>query len=237
MTAAALPMRLPAAPLFEQRVWIARAATLALYAIFTYFASHFVMEHEAPANPAPITVTLAEPPPPEAPKPPEIKPAPQPAPQPIARTAAPRPTPQPPISTPVAASPSPAPSPVAVPDLPVSPAVHEIPAKVEAPTVRSDPGAEGRFAQEVRNRIERNKVYPVTARELGMTGTVEVMYVIDRGGGLIRAEIVTSSGYPLLDQAALRAVRSATHAAMPEDAWVGEKQKEFRTKLVFSLDY
>jgi periplasmic protein TonB len=236
MTAVALPMDAPLS-FFEQRVWIARAVTLGLYVIFAYFASHFVMDHEAPANRTPITVTLAEPPPPEAPKPPEIKPAPQPAPQPIARTIAPHPTPQPPISTPVAASPSPAPAPVAVPDLPVSPATHEIPAKVETPAVKSDPGAEGHFAQEVRSRIERKKVYPVTARELGMSGAVEVMYVIDRSGALIRAEIVTSSGYPLLDQAALRAVRGATHAAMPEDAWIGEQQKEFRTKLVFSLDY
>jgi protein TonB len=230
MTAAAPPTGMPAAP-FERRVWIARAVTLALYAVFAYSASHFVMEHEAPPNPAPIVVTLADPPAPEAPKPPEI----QPTPQPVTRTVAPRPNPQPPISTPVAASPSPAATAVAVPDLPVSPAAREIP--METPTVKSDPGAEGRFAQEVRNRIERKKVYPVTARELGMTGAVEVTYVIDRGGALIRAEIVASSGYPLLDQAALRAVRSAIHSAMPEDAWVGEKQKEFRTRLVFSIDY
>jgi periplasmic protein TonB len=231
MTAAVLPTPMSAAPFFEHRVWIARAVTLALYASVVYLASNFVMEHDAPASPPPITVTLADPPP-EAPKPPEIKPAPQP----VTRNSTPRPTPQTPISTPVAASPTAAPSPVSVPDLPVSPAAREIPAKVEPPVARSDPAAEGRFAQDVRNRIEKKKVYPATARDLGMAGTVEVIYAIDRSGSLVRSEVATSSGYPLLDQAALRAVRAAAYAPLPDDAWPGEKQKEFRTRIVFSLD-
>lgn len=220
-------------PAVERRVWIARGVTLALYLGFIFIASHFAIHHEPPAAAAPIVVTLAEPPPETAKPPPEVKPVPQPVARPTPRPA----TVAQPVTAPVAPSPSPAASQVSIPDVPVAPTTREIPAKVETPAARSNPGAEGRFAQEVRGRVERQKIYPVTARELGMTGTVEVMYVLDRSGSLLKAEVVGSSGYPPLDQAALRAVRSAVHAAMPEDAWVSEKQKEFRTKLVFSIDY
>jgi protein TonB len=122
-------------------------------------------------------------------------------------------------------------APVTLPELPVEPAVRSL------PPPRSNSGAEGRFAQEVRTLIERKKIYPATARDLGMTGTVEVRYVLDRSGKLHQADILTSSGYPLLDQAALKAVQGAKFSAMPEDAWIGEPQKEFRTRLVFSITY
>jgi protein TonB len=218
---------------FERREWIARGVTLVLYVVFVSIASRFAIHHEPPATVAPITVTLAEPPPEPAKPPPEVVPVRQP----VAHVTPPPVPLANPVSTPVAPSPSPAPSQVSVPDLPVAPVTREIPVKVDAPVAKSNAVAEGRFAQEVRNRVEQRKLYPVTARELGMTGTVEVLYVLDRSGSLLKAEIVASSGYPPLDQAALRAVRSSVHAAMPEDAWVGEKQKEFRTKLVFSIDY
>jgi protein TonB len=70
-----------------------------------------------------------------------------------------------------------------------------------------------------------------------MTGTVEVRYVLDRSGRMLDAKVAVSSGYSLLDEAALKAVKDARFAAMPEDAWLGETQKEFRTRLVFSLDH
>jgi protein TonB len=100
----------------------------------------------------------------------------------------------------------------------------------------SNSAAEGLFAQDVRARIERKKIYPDTARDLGMSGEVEVLYELDRSGNLIRAEIVSSSGYKLLDQAALKAVKSAFYKSFPEDAWVGASSKVFRTKLVFSIN-
>ena len=181
---------------------------------------------------APIQITLAESPvaiklppvaaPPLAPLPrvPQQKPLPAVA----------------PTSTPVAATapaPAAAPAAMSLPDLPVSAAAKAIPEPLEVP--RSNAGAEGRFAQDVRAKIEQKKIFPETARELGMSGAVEVAYVLDRSGKLLKTEIAVSSGYPLLDQAAVRAVRAASYAAFPQDAWIGEAQKEFRTKLVFSI--
>lgn len=107
----------------------------------------------------------------------------------------------------------------------------------EAKAPRASNGAsEGGFAQDIRSRIERKKIYPETARDLGMSGEVEVLYELDRSGALIRAEVTSSSGYKLLDQAALKAVRSASYTSFPEDAWIGAVSKEFRTKLVFSIN-
>jgi protein TonB len=127
---------------------------------------------------------------------------------------------------------------VPVTDAP-APAIQETvqPPKVE-PQVqqKGNPDAESLFAQDVRSRIERKKVYPDTARDLGMTGEVEVLYELDRSGNLLRAEIVSSSGYKLLDQAAIRAVKSASYRSFPDDAWMGASSKVFRTKLVFSIN-
>jgi len=104
------------------------------------------------------------------------------------------------------------------------------------PQLSSNSAAEGAFAQDVRSKIERKKVYPDTARDLGMEGEVEVLYELDRSGNLLHASVFSSSGHKLLDQAALKAVKSATYKSFPEDAWVGSGSKEFRTKLVFSIN-
>jgi periplasmic protein TonB len=128
---------------------------------------------------------------------------------------------------------------VPVTDAP-APAIQEKvqPPKPVEPQVqpKGNPDAENLFAQDVRSRIERKKIYPDAARDLGMSGEVEVLYELDRSGNLIRAEIVSSSGSKLLDQAALRAVKTAAYKSFPEDAWLGSSSKVFKTKLVFTID-
>lgn len=120
-----------------------------------------------------------------------------------------------------------------------APALQEVvQPPVVAPQIQQhgNPDAENLFAQDVRTRIERKKVYPDTARDLGMSGEVEIQYELDRAGNLLRAEIVSSSGYKLLDQAALRAVKAATYKSFPEDVYVGSSSKVFRTKFPFSIN-
>jgi protein TonB len=193
-----------------------------------FIAGHWIsVEHKSPESlPTQISLIDAVPepvrrePPPKAEQPLQTKPVVRQVQQTIA--AAPTPIPQP--------------SPVEIPNLPTSPVARTIPAVVPE-ALHSNSAAEGRFAQEVRSRIEQKKVYPAVARDLGMVGTVEVAYVLDRAGQVLKADVIASSGYPMLDQAALAAVRNASFRAMPEDAWVGDKQKEFRTKLVFSINY
>lgn len=236
MTTATMPT------MYDNREWVAQGGSLLLGLALALAISKLAIQHEPMPVEAPIQITLSEPPV-ELPKPPPRieppKPIEQPRPQEhVQQKVAAEPVRQP-IVTPVAAKPSPAPeaNPVSVPDVPVSPVAKTLPKVEETPVVQRNAAAEGRFAQDVRTQIERKKIYPDSARDLGMSGVVEVVYVLDRNGKLVKADIASSSGFPTLDQAALRAVRAASFAAFPADAWVGENQKEFRTKLVFSVNY
>jgi len=56
--------------------------------------------------------------------------------------------------------------------------------------------------------IERHKEYPTMARKGGMEGTVRISCILSRKGELREATVVKSSGCAILDNAALRAVRS-----------------------------
>lgn len=59
-----------------------------------------------------------------------------------------------------------------------------------------------------RGLIEKNKNYPVMARKGRVEGTVTVSCVLARDGSIRQSGIVRTSGSTLLDNAALRAVRS-----------------------------
>lgn len=248
MNTATIPM------VYDQREWIARGSSIVLGVLLALAITHMTIRHDAMPVEKPIQITLTAPQV-EPPKPVELPP---PVTQPKPKEPPPKPVAPQPVHTPVVAKPSPVheAKPVSVPDAaidsqaktlpeaapapPVAPQEKAVPKVEPAPApapVQRNAAAEGRFAQDVRTQIERKKIFPNSARDLGMSGVVEVVYVLDRTGKLVRAEVATSSGYALLDQAALRAVRSAVFAAFPPDAWVGENQKEFRTKLVFSINY
>ena len=65
------------------------------------------------------------------------------------------------------------------------------------------------FLGDVRRRIESNKTYPPAARDAGIEGSSGIRMTITRDGQLEKVEIVDSSGYEILDRAALQSVRSA----------------------------
>jgi len=69
----------------------------------------------------------------------------------------------------------------------------------------------------VREAVEVNKDYPAFARQLGQQGTAVVRAEIDRDGRLLRAAILSSSGYKSLDKAALAAVRNAGRFRAPAE--------------------
>lgn len=71
-----------------------------------------------------------------------------------------------------------------------------------------------RWGAAIRTRVERRKSYPAAAR--GASGTVTVRLTVSRAGQLASVSVVSSSGHPPLDQAALRAVQSARFPAAPD---------------------
>ncbi|MFA6971118.1 MAG: TonB family protein [Gallionella sp.] len=215
----------------QKRETAAQVGTVIAGLLILFLVKTVVMSQEMPAARDPVSLTIVAPPA----EPEKIieKPVPkvQP-PKPEKLVEPPR------VVTPVSAAPSTVRDQVVVPVEPVAvPKENNAPPHVEPQVQRISNGvAEGAFAQDVRSRIERKKIYPDTARDLGMSGEVEVLYELDRAGTLLRAEIVTSSGFKLLDQAALRAVKSASYQGFPGDAWLGANSKVFRTKLVFSIN-
>ncbi|MEE4137169.1 MAG: TonB family protein [Desulforhopalus sp.] len=166
-------------------------------------------EELLPAEPPDVVPQAAPPPEPPAPTPPEAEPAPEhlradaqvkrllslpparpvPSPRP-----APRPIPQPA---------RPDPQPVAVEQLPAAqPAAAKemIPAEnASAPTI-----IQARPAY----RTNPKPVYPELARRRNWQGTVTLSVTVESDGRPGQVDIATSSGYPLLDTAANRAVRS-----------------------------
>jgi len=57
-------------------------------------------------------------------------------------------------------------------------------------------------SQEVAQALQRH--YPTLLRDAGIGGTVDVLYWIDESGRVVRTELSETSGYPALDEAALR---------------------------------
>ena len=79
--------------------------------------------------------------------------------------------------------------------------------ETERAKVVSDPCALNRIAP----------VYPRVARRKGHEGSVTVEVNVAEDGGIVRAEVVASSGFPELDAAAVSAVRTARFAPATED--------------------
>lgn len=65
------------------------------------------------------------------------------------------------------------------------------------------PDANTMYALQVRRALERRGAYPGTARRLGLEGLVEMLVRIDGAGVVFDKRILTSSGFPQLDDAAL----------------------------------
>lgn len=73
--------------------------------------------------------------------------------------------------------------------------------------------AQAQWGAEIRTRVARAQRYPSGTRA---TGTVKLRITLARNGALKGAKIVTSSGDPVLDRAALRAVQQARLPAAPK---------------------
>jgi protein TonB len=135
-------------------------------------------------EPEPETEAVEAPPPPPEPK--SFKAPSPPEPRLAEALPPPRATQSRPAPAPVASTPAPQPAPV-------------------------DPGlivsVEQAYKTALQAEIARHRSYPRIARRLRQEGTVEVGFVVLADGRLTEIELVDSSGYDLLDHAAIQAVR------------------------------
>jgi len=97
----------------------------------------------------------------------------------------------------------------------------------------SDTGAiRGLFTGQVRQRIANAKHYPRIARRRGMEGQPVIAFTLDGRGQLTKLSLAQTSGFQLLDQAALDAVQQgAPYPEIPAPL----KMNSFQFKLPISF--
>ena len=93
--------------------------------------------------------------------------------------------------------------------------------QIQAPRVTNPPPAApvqnssgvGPYARALHGEIEANVEVPAAIEQLGLSGTAVVTFMITPQGALVNARVARSSGNPLIDQAALAAVRRTSYHA------------------------
>jgi periplasmic protein TonB len=99
---------------------------------------------------------------------------------------------------------------------------------------RNDVPAEfGPYLAALRRRIQELVVYPLAARRQGLAGRVEVEVVLEPTGRVRDVTMVGSSTHPMLDDAALEAVRSLPPVPLPEN--LPRRPLRVRLPIVFDL--
>jgi periplasmic protein TonB len=177
-----------------------------------------------PTPPQPTTATTTTPTPAKPlepiPPPPPRKPTP---PQPTAVAAAPPPP------VPAKPAPQPAPSPAPLPQVATAPVPSPTPGTPGVGTGRGGPGGVGQgeagaghgivgsgngpgddYLERVRRWINKYKNYPDAAKKQKQQGGPLLAIRLRRDGTVLDVQIDKSSGFPLLDEAALKAVRDAS---------------------------
>jgi len=72
-------------------------------------------------------------------------------------------------------------------------------------------------------KISKAKTYPPQARRQKVTGEVHIRFTLDSYGHVLTAEVATSSGWPVLDQAALRTIKNIGKMPTPP-SHLGQEQ-------------
>jgi protein TonB len=95
------------------------------------------------------------------------------------------------------------------------------PPPVEKPKPDEKPASSAKtwdqaIAQQLKKLNDRQQYYPQEAIARGLQGEVLVLVIIDENGNITAARVEESSGHKILDEAALRNVRSIR--SLPADA-------------------
>ena len=170
----------------------------------------------------------------------EAPPAPQPA---LAAPAKPRPTPPAPVAAPrepakTATTAQPLPAPVAAESPAAVAAAPAAVAPAEQPGVAVAEQAQAEVSNTTLRVLEwlaQHRRYPAPARRARMQGVVEIVVVLMPDGRLVDQRVAQSSGYDLLDKAALELLRRAS--PVPASAFGGgeARQLELRLPIVYRL--
>ncbi len=86
----------------------------------------------------------------------------------------------------------------------------------------------------VKLKIEKNKKYPEFAKRTQLEGTVTLRFTVTLNGDVKNTEIVKSSSHPVLDDAAMKAIKDATPFPKPP-AQLFKEEIPLQVSIVFQL--
>ena len=92
------------------------------------------------------------------------------------------------------------------------------------------------YLASLKRRIQNEWVYPEEAWSRGVSGELLLVFTLNKNGSMTYLRLVYSSGFPILDQEALRAVKQAA----PFDQFppeMGEEPKNFAASFVYNPPY
>ncbi len=90
------------------------------------------------------------------------------------------------------------------------------------------------YFKHIRDKIYLVWRYPPEAAAAGISGTVKILFVIARDGSLKDVRVLESSGYSILDKAAINAIiAAAPFGPFPKD-WT-EKELRIRGRFIYTL--
>jgi len=96
------------------------------------------------------------------------------------------------------------------------------------------PGAEyGGYLATIRRRFLEALRYPPPARSRGLTGIVQLEIFIKPDGAIGHVSVTSSSSHPLLDEAAMEAMRSLAPQPFPKG--LAPRPLRVRLPVVFDL--
>lgn len=134
----------------------------------------------------------------------------------------PKPAPPPPLQAQIRPPPAPLPAqvPLTLPESLPAPVATAPKANPPAKKILTAPTGTRSWQEEIRQQFrkqhERKAFYPAEAIAQGIQGEALVLLILNESGQVAAARIEQSSGYQILDDAALRAVRALR--SLPADA-------------------
>lgn len=108
-----------------------------------------------------------------------------------------------------------APAPTAAPEAPPQPAAPPLPAPAPNVPAPDDARLISRYAASLRALIQAQLTVPESVRALGLDGDTVIQFRLAPSGQLLSARVVSSSGIPPIDRAALADVKSLRYPPFP----------------------
>ncbi len=95
-------------------------------------------------------------------------------------------------------------------------------------------GLIGLYIDELRVEIEKNKKYPLLSKTKNEEGIALVAFRIDKKGIINNLQVIKSSGYEKLDEAALKAVQKGVYKNMPNE--LEDEYLDIQVPIKFNLN-